>query len=70
MSECRASKTDGMSHIKDGHYTGVSEGSRTMLGCLVGFMDVTKRSRAMLGYPVCYTGVMDRSWVGVDSTKE
>ena len=31
----------------------VMEGSRAMLGYLVGYMDVTERSRAMLGCPVC-----------------
>jgi hypothetical protein len=25
-------------------------------------MDVTERSRAMLGYPVCYKGVLEGSW--------
>jgi hypothetical protein len=28
----------------------------------MGYMDVMERSRAMLGYPTCYTGVMDVSW--------
>jgi hypothetical protein len=33
----------------------LAEGSRAMLGYLVGYMDVTEGSRAMLGYPLCYT---------------
>jgi hypothetical protein len=32
-----------------------------MPGCLVWNMDVTERSRAMLGYPMCYMGVMEGS---------
>jgi hypothetical protein len=32
-----------------------------MPGCPVGFMDVTESPRARLGYPVCYTGVMEGS---------
>jgi hypothetical protein len=32
-----------------------------MPGCLVGYMDVTERSRAMLCYPVYYIGVMEGS---------
>jgi hypothetical protein len=33
-----------------------------MLGCLVRYMDITEGSRAMLGYPVCYTRVIKGSW--------
>jgi hypothetical protein len=38
------------------------EGYGAMLGCPVGYIDVTERSRVMLGYPVCYTGFMEGSW--------
>jgi hypothetical protein len=32
-----------------------------MPSCLVRYVDVSERSRAMLGYPVCYMGVMEGS---------
>jgi hypothetical protein len=37
------------------------DGARAMPGCLVGNMEITEVSRDMMGYPVCYTEVMEGS---------